>query len=271
MGTIIAVVEPDPCRIRFSFQDDCGSWKLCRHLGFPCVAVCFAVVVIGALFLYIGPELTVETGGLGKVSSLWSRVSRMLGMLVIACLMLFPGPISGRALQQAETQTGDLQIEISLDSKTVKTGDSIEFDTVVTNVGTQNSSPVIAAMNIINLSKEGDVVDPEDWSPERTQYIDALTPSEATTLSWQVNAVLDGNYMVYIVGVPEPASAETSSQAVASRGLHLNVTRFTSLNPAGVVPYAVGVPLFVVVAMFLLFRLRRRQIDTGAAGELPAG
>ena len=199
------------------------------------------------------------------MKSLLSSISRMLGMAIIVCLMLFPGSTSALALHQMETQAGDLQISISMDSKTLKTGDSINFDTVVTNAGTEKSPPVIVAMNIINLSKTGDVVDPEDWSPERTQYVGSLPPGKSSTLSWQVNAVLDGNYMVYIVVIPEPESEGTSTQAVASRGLHLSVTKFTSLNPGGVLPYAIGVPVVVVLAIFLVFRLRNRQVDSGGS------
>ncbi len=225
----------------------------------------FTAVIIGLLFFYFSPKLSVETGRINKMNGLLSKISRLLGIAIIACLMLFPGSTSALALRQTDTPSGDLQISISIDSKTVKTGDSVNFDTVVTNMGTEKSSPVIVAMNIINLKKEGDVVDPEDWSPQRTQYLDTLAPNESATLSWQVNAVLDGNYMVYIVGIPQPGSAGDSTQAVASRGLHLSVTKFTSLNPSGVLPYAIGVPIAVVLAIFLVFRLRNRQVDAGAS------
>ena len=225
----------------------------------------FAVVVIGLLFLFVGPQLRIEAGRMNKMKNFWSKVSRMLGMAIIAGLMLMPSTTSAMALPPAQSQGGDLQIAISLDSKTVKTGDSIDFDTVLTNVGTEKSPPVIAAMNIINLSKTGDVVDPEDWSPERTQYVESLGPNETTKLSWQVNAVLDGNFMVYIVAIPQPGGEGTSTQAVASRGLHLSVTKFTSLNPSGVLPFAVGVPIVVVLAILVLFRLRNRQVDAGEA------
>jgi hypothetical protein len=63
--------------------------------------------------------------------------------------------------------------------------------------------------------------------------------------------------------IPEPENEGTSTQAVASRGLHLSVTKFTSLNPGGVLPYAIGVPVAVVLAIFLVFRLRNRQVDAG--------
>jgi ABC-type transport system involved in multi-copper enzyme maturation permease subunit len=227
----------------------------------------FSVAVMGLLFFFFGPRLNIEGRMRSDVRELWSRIRGMMGIAVIACLMLLPRATSALAFEQAAIQAGDLQISISMDSKTLQTGDSVSFDTVLTNVGTEDSPPTIAAMNIINLSKNGDVVDPEDWSPERTQYLDSLGANETETLSWEVNAVLDGNYMVYIVAVPEPEGEGTSTQAVASRGLHLSITKFTTLNPSGVLPYAIGVPVVVVLAIFLLFRLRGRQIDRGGTQE----
>jgi ABC-2 type transport system permease protein len=223
----------------------------------------FSVAVLGLLFFYFGPRLNIEGKMVRDMSELWSRIRRLIGITVIVGVVLLPGIRSATALQQATASAGDLQISINLDSKTVKTGDSIDFETEVTNVSEEESSPVIAAMNIINLNQEGDVVDPEDWSPERTQYLDGVAPGESVTLSWEINAVLDGNYMIYIVAVPEPESADTSAQTVASRGLHLSVTKFTTLNPSGVVPYAIGVPMLVVLAIIVMFRLRNRQIEAG--------
>ena len=222
--------------------------------------VVFAVTVLGFLFFYLGPRLMVEEG---RVIRLWSKMRRMIGLAVIAAFMLSLNTTPAMALPQAQSEGADLQISISLDFKQVKTGDTILFDTTVTNTGAQASPPVIVAMNIINLSKTGDVVDPEDWAPQRTQYIDSLAANQSATLSWEVNAVLDGNFMVYVVAIPQPQSAETSSQVVASPGMHLSVMKFASLNPSGVIPYVIGVPIVLVAAIFLLFRLRRRQIDTG--------
>jgi len=225
----------------------------------------FSAAVLGLLFAYFGPRLNIE-GRMGSdMRELWSRIRRLIGLAAIAGLMLLPRATSALALPQAATQPGDLQISISTDSKTLQTGDSVSFDTVLNNVGTEDSAPMIVAMNIINLSKEGDVVDPEDWSPERTQYLDSIGANETETLSWEVNAVLDGNYMVYIVAVPEPAGEGTSTQAVASPGLHLSIKKFTSLNPEGVLPYAIGVPVLVVLAIIVLLRLRSRQIDAGGS------
>lgn len=218
----------------------------------------FAAVVIGLLFFYLGPRLKVEEG---RGSRLWSKLIRITGLTVIVGFMLFRGATPGLAYYQSEAS--DLQVSISRDTASVKTGDTITFDITVTNTGTQTASPVIVAMNIINLSKTGDVVDPEDWSPQRAQYIDSLEPNQSSTLSWEVNAILDGDFMVYLVAIPHPNSAEASSQVAASRGLHLTVAKYASLNPSGILPYVIGVPVILILAIFLLFRLRRRQIDTG--------
>lgn len=226
--------------------------------------IVFTIVVLGLLFFYLSPRLDVEAG---KVGALWPKLNRLFGLTVIACLMLALHVTPVVALHptqtHTETQSGDLQMSISLDSKQMKTGDSTDFETTITNNGAQASQPIIVAMNIINMSKTGDVVDPEDWSPQRTQYIDTIAPNESTTLSWTVNAVLDGSFMVYLVAIPQPQDTGGLNQVVASSGLHLSVAKFTSLNPSGVLPYVIGVPVVLVLAIFSLFRLRRRQIDVG--------
>jgi len=186
-------------------------------------------------------------------------------LVLMVCLALSLCATPAMALPKAQTQEAGLQMSISVSSQEMKTGDSVEVETTITNGSAQASQPVIVAMNIINLNKEGDVVDPEDWSPQRTQYIDSVAPNESVTLSWTVNAVLDGNFMVYFVAIPQPTEAEANHQIVSSPGLHLSVAKFTSLNPSGVLPFVIGVPVVLVIAIFLLFRLRRRQIDVGGS------
>lgn len=195
------------------------------------------------------------------MNKLWSKLTRMVGLAIITCMVLSLG--STRALALRQSQGGDLALSISLNTGSVKTGDEVSFDSVITNSGSQASPDVIVAMNIINLDKEGDVVDPEDWSPQRTQYVESLTPGRSVTLSWTVNAILDGDFMVYLVAIPQPESADGSSQIAASPGLHLTVAKFASLNPSGVLPFALGVPVVLVLVIFVLFRIRRRQIEAG--------
>jgi ABC-2 type transport system permease protein len=222
----------------------------------------FAVLALGLLFLYAGPGLRLEAG---RASKVWSRLSRRVGVLVLAGLLLARAASPALAFQARQAEDSDLQISIDAEYKRVKTGDKVEFNTVVTNRAAEDSPPLIVAMNVINLDAAGDVVDPEDWSPQRTQYIEQLAAGQSASQAWIINTILEGDYMVYMVLIPAPDGEETTSQPVASSGIHLTVAPFTRLNPEGVIPYAVGVPAILLVAMFGLYRLRRRQIDVGDA------
>jgi hypothetical protein len=224
--------------------------------------VVFAGLVLGLLFLYAAPGLRLEAG---KASRFWSRLGRAASLLVIACLLvpLVASPVMASQGAQAQEAQG-LQISVDLDYTVVKTGDKVEFNTLVMNGSAEESPSLIVAMNIINLDAQGDVVDPEDWSPQRTQYLENLAPGDSANLAWIINTILDGDYMVYMVLIPEPSDTESTSLPVASSGIHLTVTPYTRLNPGGVLPFVIGGPILVLVGIYVIFRLRRRQIDTGA-------
>jgi ABC-type transport system involved in multi-copper enzyme maturation permease subunit len=259
-GQMLLMINPIPSGFDFlsKMVVSNGSFAVFWSRLWSCII--FSAVMLGLLFSYLSPRLMVEEGQMNK---LWSKLSRMVGLAVIIFFILSLGTTPTLALRQA--QGADLAISISLDSKSTKTGDEVLFDTVVTNNGSQQFPAVIVAMNIINLDKEGDVVDPEDWSPQRTQYLESLAPGESKTLSWTVNTILDVEFMVYVVAIPHPQDAQGPSQIAASPGIHFTVAKFTSLNPSGVLPFALGVPVVLVLAIVVLFRMRRRQIDAGGS------
>lgn len=224
--------------------------------------VVFALIVLGVLFLYAGPGLRLENG---RKSKFWSRVGRAFGLGVIVALLLVPGAATATALQTGTESEEPLQISIDMESKSVRASESIFFNTTVTNSGAAQSVPLIVAMNIINLDAQGEIVDPEDWSPQRTQYIERLGTGESATLEWRVNAILDGDYMVYMVVIPQPNGQNETSHPIASPGIHLIVTPFTKLNPSGVLPFAVGIPIALLVIIYFVNRNRNRQIDMGGS------
>ncbi|MEW6030930.1 MAG: ABC transporter permease subunit [Chloroflexota bacterium] len=179
--------------------------------------VAFLIITCVLLFLFAGPTLRIEGG---RPSKFWAKINRALGLSVILCILFSMTAFPALALQ-GEPPGGNLQISIDMSYGLVKTGDKVEFNTVVTNAGSSASPPLIVAMNIINLDASGDVVDPEDWSPQRTQYLEALGPGESAELAWIINTILEGDYMVYMVIIPAPESKETTSQPIASPGIHL--------------------------------------------------
>jgi ABC-2 type transport system permease protein len=235
--------------------------------------VAFAAFTVATLFLYAGPALRLEGGRAPR-----TRAYRIgtAGLPVVACLTLFLGSYPVVALSQEPPSAAEaapaqpipppsppLEISIDLDTQVVDAGTPVLYSTQVTNNGSETSRPLIVAMNIINLDAKGEIVDPEDWSPQRTQYLDSLAPGQSAKHSWRVNAILDGDYMVYMVAIPEPTGTDATSHPVASSGIHLTVKPFTKLNPAGVLPYAIGGPVLLGLVIYLAFRHRRRQTDAG--------
>jgi len=221
----------------------------------------FMLIVLGLLFLFAAPGLRLEGGRESKIGKMLKRGTAVVGLVL---LLAFPTAVPVLARDALKTESG-LQITIDEDYVVVKTGDKVEYNTVITNIGSTASAPLIVAMNLINLDAKGDIVDPEDWSPQRTQYLEGLAPGESASLSWIINTILDGDYMVYMVLIDAPTSTETTSHPVASSGIHLTVTPFTRLNPLGVLPYAIGGPVLLGLAIFFVYRLRRKNIDLGGS------
>ena len=159
-------------------------------------------------------------------------------------------------------------VRVALDQArmSARLGAGFGLGSTITNVGRRPLAGLIAHLNVVSLTN-GVYVDPEDWSPQRTQYIDALPAGQSQTQSWRVNAILDGDYLVYMVLVPAPEGADATTRPVASSGLHLTVTPFTKLNPAGVLPYAVGGPAILLVGIMLVYRARRSRIDMGSDAD----
>jgi ABC-type transport system involved in cytochrome c biogenesis permease component len=269
MGMLLNQVNPIQSTFVFLSRILVNNRTVVERAYFLASPIAFAILVYVLLFWYAGPGLRLEGG---RSAKLWSSLGRRLGFAATAGLLLVFLNGSMASAQQPSARAGvpadaNVAIAIDADYKIVKTGDRILYNTVVTNQGTVASRSLVVAMNIINLNAAGDIVDPEDWSPQRTQYIDSVPPGQSKSLSWRVNAILDGNYLVYMVLVPEPEGKEATSRPVASSGLHLTVTPFTKLNPGGVLPYAIGGPVILLTGMMLVYRARRRKIDMGSDAE----
>jgi len=231
-------------------------------------SVLAAVIVLLILFLFAAPRLRLEAGRARRMRARWGSLSGMLlAALVLVCLGAGPAMAIGR--HQVAVDKGGLRIVLEEDFVEVKTGDELQFQTLIENNGQEDSPPIILALNIIKLSSEGDVVDPEDWSPERTQYVNSVSAGDALRHSWTIEAILKGDYMVYLVAIPQPAGGDSTSQPVASSGLHLTVGAFQRLNPGGVLPVVIAVPLGVTMSLLLLVRLRLRRLARDEPDEGP--
>ena len=240
-----------------------NSINFSEHLVWLEAPVAFAILTLGMLFLYAAPGLRLEEGRGGR---LWMRFSRAIGLGVLVTAVFMTGTSSALALQTWTDPDQPLQIFINnMEAKTVKASDTIFFDTVVTNTTAEASPMIFVAMNIINLEHEGEPIDPEDWSPERTQSIDSLAAGQSVTLSWRVNAILDGEVLIYMVAIPQPEGQHVISHPIASPGIHLTVTPFTKLSPMGVLPVAMGGPLLLLLIIYFVSLSRNRNVDMGSS------
>jgi hypothetical protein len=231
--------------------------ELTTYLRSP---ILMPLLVVGVLLLYAAPRLRLDPGIPWPTRNKAGRITSIL--LLVGLLSAGFVPVT-RA--QADATPSQLPVTITIDTtaKVVDSGTPILFNTVVKNNGTQASPPLIVAMNIINLKAEGDVVDPEDWSPQRTQYLEALGPGETVESEWRINTILGGDYMVYMVLIPTPDSPEATSWPQTSAGMHLTVNIVVSANPSGITPYALGMPMVLLALILFINYYRRRTIDRG--------
>lgn len=221
----------------------------------------FTVIVLGVLFFVVGPGLRLEGGMASLLRRRRARVAAVAAAAGLAALLTALPTMAAQPPAPAATQP-PLQISLDLEHKQADAGDKFEFETVVTNRGSEKASDVVVALNIVNLSK-GEAVDPEDWSPERTQYIDELDPGESVTLGWKVHSVFGGKYLVYLVVITKPAEATATTRPVASSAVHLTIKPVTRVNPGGILPLAVTTTGGLSFGAFGLHWLRRRGIDRG--------
>ena len=224
-------------------------------------SVLLAILTVGLLLRFASSRLRLEPGLRRKIRGVLRKVIGLFSTLVLMVILLSVPPV--HAFQASQTQEKDIAISIDSKFKQVRMGDVVGFSTIVTNNGEQASAPLIAALNVINLDAAGEAVDVEEWSPERTQHIDALGPGGSVDLDWRITPGLHGEYLAYIVLIPQPASVEVTTFPVASSSLSLTVTPSARLRPEGVLPFALGVPIFMLAITFVVYRRRRQQLDMG--------
>jgi hypothetical protein len=270
-----AIQQLNPMQATSSFMEKIivNNRTLEEYGTYLVASIIAAVLTSGVLLLYAAPRLELEGGGpsIGRPKRRVPRTATAVtGLVVMAVATVAPlssvlasgstAPTSSGVI--AAVEPASLTIDIDMEAAVVKTGDEITFATTVTNTGDETSPEVMVAMNIINIG-QGEPVDPEDWSPERTQEVGALEPGESAEQDWSVEAILDGDYMIYMTAIPIPESPANTSLPIASPAIHLVVDPFQSTNPGGVLPVAIGMPVLLIVLTVLLRRYWRRDRSGG--------
>jgi uncharacterized membrane protein len=184
--------------------------------------------------------------------------------LMLACVMtiavLAAAPASGATPEDA-TATGerDAAVELSLSRAQVSTrlGESFDFTSTVTNMGSKPLTGLVAHLNVVGLSRDI-YVDPEDWSEERTKRLPRLPPGRSADISWSMKAVTGGDAAIYVVVLPGKSPSAAPDGLAVSPALDVRIAERRTLNPGGILPLAIGVPALLGL-LSLAVRVRRAR------------
>jgi hypothetical protein len=146
-------------------------------------------------------------------------------------------------------------VRVEQDRTTVSTviGDRFSFTSTISSIGDRPARNLVAHLNIVSLDPAV-YVDPEDWSGERSRYIDEIPAGGSKELAWTVQAVNDGTFLVYVA----LATPNAGGPVVAGPALKAEVAAQRVINAGGILPIAVAVPGVLLVAT-LAARVRSRR------------
>ena len=146
-------------------------------------------------------------------------------------------------------------VSASVDRTEIATGlgNKFSFRSTVTNDSAAQVSGLIAHLNVLSL-RPGTYVDPEDWSSNRTRYLPPVPPGGSVTTTWELQAVNDGEFGIYVAVLPDSGEAVPPTTTPTIR---LHVTARRTLNPSGMVPVALGIPALLAL-LAVAVRVTRR-------------
>jgi hypothetical protein len=178
----------------------------------------------------------------------WARVKVPLA----AALIMVAAAVAVPTSHASQVDSNAVSVELDETELTVGPGEQFSFESTLHKTG-DSQSGLIANLNIVGADPDI-YVDPEDWSTERTQFLDDLPAGESTQLRWTVRAIDAGELMLYV------AVSSTDADSVAVSGpLHVTVTGQRVVNPQNVVPLVMATPVAVLALLGLTLVRRRRH------------
>ena len=157
---------------------------------------------------------------------------------------------------------GTLTVELDKTQAAIGLGQTLKFNSTVRNPGAEDVTGAIAHLNVLAVDP-GVYVDPEDWSGERTQYLDPIGGGDSEPLEWEMQAVNSGRFIVYVA----ITFAQTAGAVVASKSLRLDVAAQDTMNASGLLPIAAGAPGVIALLMGLVMVRRRRHRPLSSAAN----
>jgi hypothetical protein len=185
-------------------------------------------------------------------------------LLALAPLLWAAAAAAPAAATAAATDVaGVAGVTVAVDRTRVDTaiGGRFVLHTTLSNGGDQASGPLAAHLDVVSLTPDV-YVDPEDWSPERTQWVGSLAPGRQRQLSWQLQAVNEGSFDVYVVLLPTQGADPPSAVLTVSPAVRLGVVGRQTISAGGVLPVVVAVPSLLTVLVVVRSRWRRHHSVT---------
>jgi hypothetical protein len=181
----------------------------------------------------------------------------MKGMVrvLVGCLVaLVPAAAGAAAPAVAAAETGPT-VTVALDTERADAGpgETLSFVSTVRNTGGEEVTGLVAHLNV--LATDPDVyVDPEDWSPRRTQFVDALAPGDTADLSWSVQAVTSGPLVLFV-----SVTSLTGDRVVSSEPLRMTVHGQRVVDSTQILPMVMWTPIGVLILLGATLMRRRRH------------
>jgi hypothetical protein len=172
-------------------------------------------------------------------------------------LAVFVAVVLGLAAAAGASAADASQLSVSVDRARISTklGKKFVFHSTITNRGSAPATNLIAHLNVLSL-RTGVYVDPEDWSSNRTRYLDPIPAGGSTTIAWRMQAVNAGTFGVYVAVLPDSGVARPPTTGPT---IQLAVAQRRTLNSGGILPLALGIPAFLGLLTFgLRFHRGRR-------------
>jgi hypothetical protein len=176
-------------------------------------------------------------------------------LIILAAILIVLGCSFARAEKLASQLTLEILSNRNLDGIA---GDFVTVAGQITNAGQEPISDITTYLSLVDTSNK-QPVDLEDWSVEKGLYIGTIEPGQTLPLNWKIHFVKAGGFALTILAIT--AGNENPNVSPVT---HFHVRPKHSLDPAHVLPVALGVPLVLAFLLLILnYRPRSRKTLPG--------